>query len=184
MERDVYDILREHMGDDQIRLERLIAALGEHRYVIAEVSQEVAARVPEAVAHAFDHAVTIGDERVELDLYEFLSHLAHSGLYVVARPEMRSDIFALEDGALLTTHPVDRCSAPCPVHSPSDHPLRKAPIRYEEGRMERTCSHGRRHPDPDHLAFIEQVEGPLAWMGLWLHDCDGCCGLSSPPGGV
>ena len=41
--------------------------------------------------------------------------------------------------------------------------------------MERVCSHGCGHPDPDHLAFIEREFGELFARAESIHRCDGCC---------
>lgn len=41
--------------------------------------------------------------------------------------------------------------------------------------MERMCSHGIGHPDPDDLDFIRRTSGEEAARTLMIHACDGCC---------
>ena len=70
--------------------------------------------------------------------------------------------------SLLAVHPVQQCSQdniPCSIHSPSDHSMKDWPQhwRFDRGIMERICSHGVGHPDPDEL------------RGDSVHGCDGCC---------
>jgi hypothetical protein len=57
----------------------------------------------------------------------------------------------------------------CPLHNPSDHPLKDAPMRWrgDVGIIERTCPHGIDHPDPDDLRIRSGFGG--------VHSCDGCC---------
>ena len=53
----------------------------------------------------------------------------------------------------------------CVIHNPSDHNMRDLPTLWREDRgfMERVCSHGVGHPDPD------DAKAPP------IHGCDGCC---------
>jgi hypothetical protein len=37
--------------------------------------------------------------------------------------------------------------------------------------MERVCTHGIGHPDPDHIAFLPKDK--RRWESV--HGCDGCC---------
>jgi hypothetical protein len=46
--------------------------------------------------------------------------------------------------------------------------------------MERICPHGVGHPDPDHLAFVEERYGTDEASVESVHGCDGCC----RPGGL
>lgn len=60
----------------------------------------------------------------------------------------------------------------CPIHSPSDHVLSKAPThwRKDRGIMERVCKHTVGHPDPDDIRVRKDpYEG--------IHGCCGCCSL-------
>ncbi len=68
---------------------------------------------------------------------------------------------------------------PCPWHKPSRHHMRSWPrvIRFEKyGLVERICSHGVGHPDPDSLAFIGEYIAAGPHESLAIHGCDGCCG--------
>ena len=78
----------------------------------------------------------------------------------------------------LNTHDADRCAGEfCPLHNPSDHPLKDADmtLRLDKGGLiERRCEHGVGHDDPDSVAWlIANVEGSAEWAGV--HGCDGCC---------
>jgi hypothetical protein len=62
----------------------------------------------------------------------------------------------------------------CPFHNPSDHPLKDAPINIRFDKMalvERLCSHGVGHDDPDSVAYLHSKAQD--WAGV--HGCDGCC---------
>ena len=63
-------------------------------------------------------------------------------------------------------HHPDACMGEfCTVHNRSDHHMRSWPQHWREDTriMERICTHGVGHPDPDE---INQPYG---------HGCDGCC---------
>jgi len=64
----------------------------------------------------------------------------------------------------------------CPIHNPSDHAMRDLPKSIREsGLIERICSHGIGHPDPDSVAYFERISPPQQ-KGSWdIHGCDGCC---------
>ena len=83
----------------------------------------------------------------------------------------------IDDGVLYNVHPAEQCEGrPCVLHNPSDHHMRSWPtlFRADLGIMERTCSHGVGHPDPDDMDWHEsQGRGSLG-----THGCDGCC---APP---
>lgn len=75
---------------------------------------------------------------------------------------------------LENVHPSSRCAGEwCVLHNPSDHHMRDWPTLWRADRrlMERTCSHGVGHPDPDDLAFHRRHDRD--WQGV--HGCDGCC---------
>lgn len=61
----------------------------------------------------------------------------------------------------------------CPIHNMSEHHMKSWPQnwRSDRGIMERICSHGVGHPDPDDYKFRETTSASI-------HGCDGCC---SPP---
>jgi hypothetical protein len=63
----------------------------------------------------------------------------------------------------------------CAIHNPSYHPLSDAKQYMREDKsflIERICSHGVGHPDPDSASFIAKQQGNKA---IWVHGCDGCC---------
>ena len=68
----------------------------------------------------------------------------------------------------MTTHHAADCQPPCCIHAPSDHPLAGAPLhwRYDRRIVERICTHGIGHPDPDDR-HRNSSDG--------THGCDGCC---------
>lgn len=74
---------------------------------------------------------------------------------------------------LAGVHPAARCAgSPCCLHNPSEHPLSGAPLnwRADRGIMERICTHGVGHPDPDDAAHRAK-RGEMDTV----HGCDGCC---------
>lgn len=89
------------------------------------------------------------------------------------------DILVLHDGRTMSTHGRAKCLGPnCCIHSPSDHPLKDAPLSWlgEIAMMFRVCPHGNVHPDPDSLRFHQL----MALMGRVVpydgyHPC--CAGL-------
>jgi hypothetical protein len=68
-------------------------------------------------------------------------------------------------GQKLNVHSKEDCTGHCPIHNPSDHPLKDCPThwRHDKGFMERICKCGIGHPDPDD-AGAEPI-----------HGCCGCC---------
>ena len=81
------------------------------------------------------------------------------------------------------THDARECANDknCCLHKPSDHPLKDAELLWRGDRspqiMERLCSHGIGHPDPDamnHLLTLLGSDGD-ARFNLSAHGCDGCC---------
>lgn len=76
---------------------------------------------------------------------------------------------------LVNVHYPDECLGEhCPIHNPSDHPMREWPTNFRSGHdplsikpshMERICEHGIGHPDPDDPLYEEVA----------VHGCDGCC---------
>lgn len=66
----------------------------------------------------------------------------------------------LEDGTeLANIHPMAECNSRhsatlgCAFHGPSDHPLAKAELIWQNGRLWRVCEHGIAHPDHDALVW-------------------------------
>lgn len=86
-----------------------------------------------------------------------------------------SDLIALHDGRILTTHGEGECAGEWCCIKPSTHRLSRAPLNWRSDRrlMERMCPHGVGHPDPDGL---EAMDSAVLWAE-WLHGCDGCCGI-------
>ena len=81
---------------------------------------------------------------------------------------------------VLRTHgPTECLGENCCIHNPSAHPLRDAPLNWRGDRrmMERICSHGIGHPDPDDLSFKLHSMGQEAYdrRAYGVHGCDGCC---------
>lgn len=71
-------------------------------------------------------------------------------------------------------HPASACiSEHCVIHNPSDHVMRSFATHWRSDRalMERICSHGIGHPDPDDLAFKISI----GMKSEGIHGCDGCC---------
>ena len=80
----------------------------------------------------------------------------------------------LEHSAIrLATHLKGSCLGEwCTIHNRSDHPMRSFPQFWRADRaiMERICSHGDGHPDPDEYKLHR--EGGEVEL---VHGCDGCC---------
>ena len=84
------------------------------------------------------------------------------------------------DTPLNRVHWPRRCSGQvCVVHSPTEHGLSSWPLVWREDRgiVERLCTHGIGHPDPDQFTF---------WLSSGrsyelVHGCDGCCDTRSRP---
>lgn len=79
---------------------------------------------------------------------------------------------------LVNCHPATECNGrACPLHTLTDHAMRHFPQRIREtGLMERICTHGVGHPDPDGLPFFEE----RGIKGMDVHGCDGCCSGNGP----
>jgi len=72
----------------------------------------------------------------------------------------------------LLSHEPDECMSPeaCTIHNRTDHHMRsfKQFYRFGRGIMERICTHGVGHPDPDDYKIITGADDGA-------HGCDGCC---------
>lgn len=67
----------------------------------------------------------------------------------------------------LTCHLDTQCKGEyCTMHNRSDHSMRDFPQHWrgDRGIMERICTHGVGHVDPDDITTDR------------THGCDGCCG--------
>jgi hypothetical protein len=96
---------------------------------------------------------------------------------------MSYDLFSMLDGNLLKTHGPRECAGQyCSLHNPSLHHMRTWRLnwRSDRGLMERICSHGIGHPDPDDIAFKHRACGAHYAEGAALHGCDGCCVATKP----
>ena len=69
------------------------------------------------------------------------------------------------------THPAGKCANEiCTIHNRSNHNMRSFPQSWRNDRkiMERICTHGVGHPDPDEFRIISGEDSGV-------HGCDGCC---------
>lgn len=82
------------------------------------------------------------------------------------------------NGALIRTHGIDGCVAPCAIHWPTGHRMVDYPQHWRDDRalMERICPHGIGHPDPDDLDYKRRTWGEGFVYFESIHGCDGCCG--------
>lgn len=75
----------------------------------------------------------------------------------------------------LHVHPASACvGRPCPFHNPSNHKMKNWPINVRldnKGLVERFCTCGVAHPDPDSVAYFRGIG--IDYMSV--HSCDGCC---------
>lgn len=81
-------------------------------------------------------------------------------------------------GMLVNVHDRASCAGhPCCVHDPSDHHMYgwRQHWRSDRRLMERLCSHGVGHPDPDHLDYVRRTRGEDEAWGESIHGCDRCC---------
>jgi hypothetical protein len=86
--------------------------------------------------------------------------------------------FDLGNGKFIWAHPKEKCqSEHCTIHNPSNHKMKDWPLNWRTDRymMERVCTHGIGHPDPDHMAFIRDKRGDEYANVEGIHGCDGCC---------
>ena len=85
------------------------------------------------------------------------------------------DIVVLGDGGAVRMHGPARCAgSACPIHRPSCHTLRDAPLTWlpELQLMMRECEHGHRHPDPDSMAFLRaHLLAYDSWHACCEHRC-------------
>lgn len=90
-------------------------------------------------------------------------------------------------GNVIGTHSRDVCDIrPCFVHEPSAHSMRDWPMLFRFDKMalvERLCTHGVGHPDPDSAHYFNTMYERTKsgrYYGMGIHGCDGCC--SAPAG--
>jgi hypothetical protein len=89
-------------------------------------------------------------------------------------------------GSFLDVHGPRVCAGEtCPIHNPSNHPLRTAPMTWSQdlGIAGRVCGCGNWHPDPDSLEHLNR-RGLFARLDaiavVHPRHCDGCCQPRSP----
>lgn len=85
-------------------------------------------------------------------------------------------------GQKVTVHNKEDCSGHCAIHNPSDHHMKDWPTNWRQdiGLMERICSCGVGHPDPDDLAYKKKMFGDdYENFAFGVHGCCGCCAKSS-----
>ena len=89
------------------------------------------------------------------------------------------ETYEMPDGTTLTNvHPAIACEGrPCVIHNPSNHGMGDWPLNWRGDRslMERLCSCGVGHPDPDHMAYELDRWGRVATINAGVHGCCGCC---------
>jgi len=72
----------------------------------------------------------------------------------------------------LLAHETDECmdANVCSIHNRTNHHMRgfKQFYRFDRGIMERICTHGVGHPDPDDYKILNGTD-------KGVHGCDGCC---------
>ena len=77
--------------------------------------------------------------------------------------------------AFTRTHPPSACAhqRACPIHNTSDRAEAIGPQvwRADRGIIERVCTHGVGHYDPDQIEYHTSIG--QAWQAV--HGCDGCC---------
>lgn len=87
-------------------------------------------------------------------------------------------------GGQLRVHTAHQCAGQrCCIHKPTAHRLTAAPLHWrgDRGLMERICTHGVGHPDPDDLDHKRRTRADYDAHAWGVHGCDGCC--YEPPAG-
>ena len=81
---------------------------------------------------------------------------------------------------VLMAHSPDRCGGEnCALHNRSDHKMRTfmQHWRDDRGLMERICTHGVGHPDPDQWDYLVKRYGEQTASSEFVHGCcwEHCC---------
>lgn len=80
-------------------------------------------------------------------------------------------------------HTYLNCATPCAIHDPSDHHMRNLPVFYRSDRniVERCCSDGVWHPDPDQVTRWQETLSHAEAVAQSTHGCckNRCC--EAPP---
>lgn len=72
---------------------------------------------------------------------------------------------------LYNVHRAESCKGrPCCIHNVSNHHMKTWPqlYRFDRRIMERVCTHGVGHPDPDDFRILNKLDNGI-------HGCCGCC---------
>ena len=88
---------------------------------------------------------------------------------------MMDDVYITGTGQLLYVHSKENCKMEfCVIHNPSNHSMKDFPTHWRSDRylMERICSHGVGHPDPDDLAYKCLIRGDEYTKYEAVHGCD------------
>ena len=135
--------------------------------VIKVLMQEGALRMQELIRNKLDSGRACGDWAVGL-----IDDIDIEDIFNEDEPEIDKDGDTWTDAfgtVLHNVHPVGTCKHEnCTIHNPSDRAeaIGKQKWRTDRGMMERVCSHGHGHPDPDEFLYGDAL----------AHACDGCCG--------
>jgi len=86
----------------------------------------------------------------------------------------------MHEGRGTPVHGTSQCQGrACPFHNPTDHRMNEWPkhVRWDRcALVERICSHGIGHPDPDSLEWVNEYRTQKRWdRDDGTHGCDGCC---------
>ncbi len=88
--------------------------------------------------------------------------------------EFVDGVWRIGDTLVERVHSPYACSGQvCVIHNPTVHRLSSWPMvwRADRGIVERVCTHGIGHPDPDQFEFWLSHGRPEEVV----HGCDGCC---------
>ena len=118
------------------------------------------------------------------DLLETMMKMAgwktNRGKVYCEKHAIRTTTYKLENSeeTLVNVHIPYLCDGrTCVIHNLTDHHMRSWPQLWRADRqfMERTCSHGIGHPDPDQWEYLVEKYGKKRAKSEFVHGCDGCC---------
>lgn len=146
LQRELHKILGSNWKTRPEMLMQYVAAEQEYQ---RRVQMMAAEDFPETAKHIYSNSTD----------QEKLQALAGLTLHPVVRLEHSQQ-------ELTHVHSSMECQPPCPIHHRTDHAMRLWPQNYRMDMkvMERLCSHGVGHPDPDERT-------------PYIHGCDGCCAV-------
>lgn len=81
---------------------------------------------------------------------------------------------------MILAHAPSKCAGqPCTLHNRTDHVMRSFMQHWRDDRgiMERICSHGVGHPDPDQRDYLVARYGEKTASAEFVHGCcwERCC---------